>query len=287
MTVARVSTLSLLASADALLVARTSMPRVRTPVMADDAPNFYTVTHTFNGADAAEEWWKAVAETDMAADAKKQHEEGIFAHNFLPAGPDGPIFCLWECKEDVKQDAFQTFIDDFTGPAMNNEPKKVIPGAITPTSAWPAMPSIASKKESSGSFFWVYHQFKEGAAQSFFTTMADVDPAEFEKANRAKGVHNHYFLPTGTTDEDPAICVWETKVPMTVAEFEEFINGEDFMYSNLFKNNVFPVWDVGVVPSAAFPKSWLDETMASIEAMMAEGGLKIESFVESFKKVGK
>merc|ERR1719421_2590282 len=91
----------LFASADALLVGvrPSAMPRVLPVMQADEPKHFYTVTHTFTGKEAAEEWWAAMGEMDLAEMAVKQHETGIIGHSFMPSSADGPIFCLWECKE--------------------------------------------------------------------------------------------------------------------------------------------------------------------------------------------
>ena len=227
----------------------------------------------------------------MAAMAKAQHAEGVFNHFFLPGAPDGPILCLWECQDlAMGKKAMQKFIDGPSSPASTlvNEVYPVYGSSFpaTPASAWPQMPKAAAA--SSGSFFWVHHTFNKGQSASFFEGLADMDAAAFTAAMKAKGFYNHCFLPTGMGDADPVFCIWESKKPMSAEDFQVFI---DERAPGIFTNAVYKVMDGGAVPSAAFPASFLDETMAKIEEALKDGGLKIEGALKeieaTFKKMQK
>lgn len=166
-----------------------------------------------------------VADSDFAAMAKAQHEDGIFNHNFLPTEDGGPILCLWECKDDTTTPRqMQTFIDDLFGKQLKNTPYQLMPGAVVPASAWPKQPPAqVANPETTGDFFWVHHKFKsKESCETFWASMADVDMAELEKSVNKLGFHNHYFMPTGETPKDDVFCVWESKVPMTIEDFQAF-----------------------------------------------------------------
>ena len=102
----------------------------------------------------------------------------------------------------------------------------------------------------------------------------------FAAANKEKGFVNHLFMPT--TDPSTVFCVWESKAPMTVPEFTAFIDGPEGPSPGTFTNAAYAVMEGGTVPSAAFPVSWLDETMAKIETVLED--FKIEPAIESFTK---
>merc|ERR1719262_58758 len=145
-----------------------------TPRAVAPSMNFYTVFHEFKVGKtemSSDEFWGAIAGVDMAEMAKGQHESGIFNHYFMPGAVDGPMMCLWECKDkEMGSDAFKAFIDGPESPA---------PGA-----------------KSAGSFFWVKHTFNEGTAEGFWENMATIDMDEFAAANKKKGFCNHLFMPT-------------------------------------------------------------------------------------------
>ena len=117
-------------------------------------PLFYAIRHEIKRG-KADEFWGMAADMDMEAVAASQHESGIFNHNFLPA-EDGPILCLWECKEETSPREMQKFIDGLFGKQLKNTPFKILPGAVTPISAWPTAPAMpVANPESTGDFFWV------------------------------------------------------------------------------------------------------------------------------------
>ena len=101
---------------------------------------------------------------DWAAMRKKNNDLGYHNHTFLPAGVDGPINCLWECKEETSPEAFQAFIDGPDGPASGtlvNKCWKVMDGAILPR-PWnfDSPPDMAPPVEKTGSMFWIKHDFQ-------------------------------------------------------------------------------------------------------------------------------
>jgi len=166
---------------------------------------------------------------------------------------------------------------------LTNVAYKVMPGAFTPARAWPSMPKAPTK--SSGSFFWVEHKFNKGMCQPFWDAMADFDGDATMEKNHALGFHNHFFMPTGQKESDAVFCVWESKAPCTVDDFQTFIDGADGPAPGVFTNIVYPVMDGAAVPSAAFPVSWLDETMAKIEELLED--FSVESFAKKFEEATK
>jgi hypothetical protein len=235
-------------------------PRISSPVMSE----YYAVYHSMKKG-KSEAFWEQIASMDPVETAKAQHEGGIFAHNFLPTWENGPILCLWECKDETKPKEFQEFIDDLFGATLVNKPHKVLPSGMLPASAWPEMP--AASVPSTGSFFWVDHTFKKGAAEGFWQAMADLDMAAFQEANRDNGMWNHLFLPTGESEQDSVFCVWESKESMSAAEFQTFIDSPDSP-AGAFTNMVYPVMEGAMLPSAAFTGSGSDAT-APMAAPMA------------------
>jgi hypothetical protein len=249
-----------------------------TPRAVAPSMNFYTVFHEFKVGKtemSSDEFWGAIAGVDMAEMAKGQHESGIFNHYFMPGAVDGPMMCLWECKDkEMGSDAFKAFIDGPESPAggLLNKVYPISDMGMTPASAWPTMPAPGAK--SAGSFFWVKHTFNEGTAEGFWENMATIDMDEFAAANKKKGFCNHLFMPT--TDPSTVFCVWESKAPMTAEEFAVFMDGPDGPAPGVFTNAVYPVMEGGTTPPAAFPISWMDETMAKIEAFGEEALAKFE-----------
>lgn len=77
------------------------------------ASKFYLVHHTFK-PEMAEKWWANMSNYDEAK--QKTHQEnwakaGVYCHTFMPTGKEGPMFCIWEAKEEVTDSDFQNFID--------------------------------------------------------------------------------------------------------------------------------------------------------------------------------
>lgn len=259
------------ATADALLVGsalRAPVARSSVSIMTEPVSTcFYAVYHEFKKG-KAEAWWDKIE--NMENPAKAQHSNGIYAHNFLPSGVEGPILCIWECEDlDYTPKQFQAFIDGPDSPAgdaLINKPYQIVAGN-KPASAWPKMPAVP--KASTGSFFWIYHKFvNRKACTQFWEQMADMDMDAFEKANREKGFHNHFFLPTGFKPNDPVFCVWESKEKVSIEDFQAFIDGPDGPAPGVFDNKIFEVMPGGTVPSSAFPKTWMEETMEKIEKLM-------------------
>jgi hypothetical protein len=249
------------------------------------ANNFFVVCHTFEEG-TEETWWAAGSaevhvgfeattrtaytfvvcslsvrtrprQADTESIVKTGHDTGVFAHAFMPSdvsGPvPGPILGLWECRDHAMGAAqFQTFIDGPTSPTAGLTTKvfPIQPAGVLPASAWPMMPSAPAA--STGSFFWVKHAFvSEAKAAEFWAAMPGLDMEAVAAANKAKGFHNHFFMPT--SDPVSIFCVWESEAPTSVADFQTFIDGE--VFSSTFINKVYPVMEGGNVPSAAFPQT--------------------------------
>jgi len=219
------------------------------------APIFYTVVHTFNEG-KAEAWWTMLATLDLAKMTQKWNAMGLHNHAFLPTSPTGKINCLWECK-DANFD-FQAFIDGPDGPGEGvfvNTCHKVMASGLLPASVFQEGTPVAKPAPSSGSFFWVYHTFKEGAATKFWEMMENMPPegmAEMTANWNRMGLHNHTFEPCGM--EGPAICIWETEKPMSVEAFQAFIDsGDGPGAGEIFDNEVHLVMPGATLPSAKFP----------------------------------
>jgi hypothetical protein len=75
-------------------------------------------------------------------------------------------------------------------------------------------------------------------------------------------LHNHYFLPSGPTDADPIFSVWETREPMSVDEFQAFIDGPSSPVAGACTNLAHRVMPGGLVPSAFFRSRAFVSSMA-------------------------
>lgn len=222
-------------------------------------PTFYTVVHKFNEG-KAEAFWTAIGgmgPDDWAAMTAKHHALGFHNHSFLPTSPTGVVNCLWECKAATTPEEFQAFIDGPDGPGpgiFENTPYKVMPGAITPASFFAADAAPTEAKKTTGGFFWVFHEFKEGAAPAFWEMMGGMKPedlAAMTAKNNELGFHNHAFLPCG--EAGPCICIWEAKSAVTPEEFQTFMDGPDGPGAGaVFNNEVHAVMEGAVLPSARF-----------------------------------
>ncbi len=64
--------------------------------------------------------------------------QGFHNHAFLPIGPEGPVFCLWESSADVSADDFQAFVDGPEGPGEG----RVFDNAVSKVSGEPAKGAV-------------------------------------------------------------------------------------------------------------------------------------------------
>mmetsp|Transcript_112875 Transcript_112875/g.207178 ORF Transcript_112875/g.207178 Transcript_112875/m.207178 type:complete len:1342 (-) Transcript_112875:80-4105(-) len=122
---------------------------------------FFWVLHRFRSdkAISTTSWWENMnkiltSPTDVQRLVERQHALGFHNHNFLAAGVDGPIFCVWECQADLSQADFQKFVDgpDGLGPGVfANEVQKVAAGAIIPSAYFKVSPSTAQASSQSPS----------------------------------------------------------------------------------------------------------------------------------------
>lgn len=245
-------------SKDIAVTAQAVAPDVQ--LSAARSPTFFSVVHTFNEG-KADQWWQFISSmspSDWAAMTDKHHALGFHNHSFLPTGPTGVINCLWECKSDVTVEEFQAFIDGPDGPGEGvfvNKSFKVMPGAFLPSSYF-YEPQPKPQMPSTGSMFWVYHEFQEGAGPSFWESMAGMTPEQMgamASKNASLGFWNHSFQPLAP--EGPVICVWESQREMSSDEFQQFIDGPDGPGGGqVFLNQVHKAIPGAVLPPAKFPK---------------------------------
>ena len=225
----------------------------------DAMPCFYSVVHTFNDGKAEGFWTniQSMKPEDWPALTKKNNDLGFHNHSFMPAAVEGPINCLWECKDETNPEAFQKFIDGPDGPGEGvfvNKCYRVMPGGITPAPYDFGKREAAAPKATTGAMFWVLHEFKEGAAPPFWEMIQGMKPKDWPaltKKNNDLGFENHSFCPAAP--EGPVICIWESKAPMEIAEFQAFIDGPDGPGAGkTFNNTVNKSMAGGITPSAKF-----------------------------------
>jgi len=230
-----------------------------TPVEA--STTFFAVVHTFveGKAEGFFSMMSSMSEADMAAMTEKNHALGFHNHSFMPTGGD-KVLCVWECKDDTTPEAFQSFVDGTDGPAPGvfvNQCYKVLPGAMTPASFFKVTPaSTPSDTPTTGSWFWVHHSFKAGAAPAFWEMMQGMKPEDMAAMSdgfHKLGFNNHSFLPCKMDGPHAAICVWESKAPMTVEAFQAFIDGPNGPGAGqTFDNEVYLAAPGAWTPAAYF-----------------------------------
>jgi hypothetical protein len=246
---------------DALAYLSQELAKATKPV----APCFFTVYHTFV-PDKAAAWWEQMMKMgpdDYRAMDLKNNKLGFHCHSFMPAGMEGPINCMWECKVDTTPEVFQAFIDGPDGPGPGvviNKCYKVMPGAILPPSHFKGKCIFHAKEATAGSMFWVFHEFKPNHAGKFWEwiqTQSDADMGAMHARNNGNGMHNHSFCPGGP--DGPTICIWESAKPMEAAEMQAWIDGPhgpgygvDGVDGSVFVNKVHKMMQGGNPPSAKF-----------------------------------
>ena len=88
------------------------------------ASQFYLVHHHIKPK-MSEAWWGIVGgqtEEDSKEYEKSVMEKGFFNHSFMPMGPDGPMYCVWEVKDGISASEFQEFIDGPDGVNFGLQP---------------------------------------------------------------------------------------------------------------------------------------------------------------------
>ena len=203
-------------------------------------------------------WWYENEDVDIFTAAKMQHERGIYAHNCLPSTVDGPMLCIWECREPTTADELRAFIEGPARPAGSPDAltSRVYPidaslGGLIRPSAWPKAP--APTAESTGSFFWCSHTFEfDEAAEAFYALTREHTIAALESP-MPELIHHHCFLATGVTATDCAFSVWETREPLEESEFHAFIDGPQSPLVGA-TTVVHAVGASGTPPAAAFPR---------------------------------
>ena len=80
------------------------------------ASQFYLVHHHIK-PNMSEAWWGIVGgqtEEDSKEYEKSVMEKGFFNHSFMPMGPDGPMYCVWEVKTEYLLPSFKTSLTVLT-----------------------------------------------------------------------------------------------------------------------------------------------------------------------------
>ena len=77
--------------------------------------NFYIVHHEFR-AGTSSKWWKT-AYAAMApgggwdeAGSSANKEIGFYKHSANAVTSDGPIYCIWKTKKNIKEEEFQELL---------------------------------------------------------------------------------------------------------------------------------------------------------------------------------
>lgn len=129
---------------------------------------------------------------------------------------------------------------------------------------------------STGSFFWVRHDFIPGKSETFWARLSDQLALTYQPgfaSPHPDRVHCHCLLPTGKGELDPIFSVWETRDPMHVHDFRWFLLGQN---SPVLPDCVASA--VHQVPSSANPlsaafrarASFLSSAMMPLEDPMAK-----------------
>jgi len=74
------------------------------------------IKHDFTSKDDAGKCWEAIAklaadETAVAQWHEKMAKDGFHNAAFLPTGPEGPMYCLWEAEAGKTAKDMANFID--------------------------------------------------------------------------------------------------------------------------------------------------------------------------------
>ncbi len=86
------------------------------------ASNFYIVHHEFRAGTSSK--WLETAYAALGSgggwdeSVKANKEKGFFNHSANAVSANGPIYCIWEIKEGISMEEFQTFIDGSTEPGF-------------------------------------------------------------------------------------------------------------------------------------------------------------------------
>lgn len=171
-------------------------------------------------------------------------QKGVWNHFMLPTGPmEGEdIYCLWEAKADMSDEAMQEFLDSNDGPGfgincMNNcmyklmqspfmngqSPKFTDAGPVAEVGGANSCGACGSQK-----FYIVEHHFKTAKkSEEWWAGL----PAKMEKMgetaakHKAMGFANNAFCATG--GQGKMFCVWEVAEGKTVKELQEILDGDD------------------------------------------------------------
>jgi hypothetical protein len=100
---------------------------------------FFIIHHDFKEDGAADKFWAmmgGMSPEDQKANGEKNLSLGMWNHSFMPTGPQGPCFCVWEAKGECSNEQFQAFIDGPDGPgagAIFNNTVRSMPAALIGT----------------------------------------------------------------------------------------------------------------------------------------------------------
>jgi hypothetical protein len=220
-----------------------------------EVSHWFSVLQVFK-ADQSAGFWAARQDDNLydpgAANAG-WNKLGFHQHVFMPAGPDGPSYSIWESKEEITEAAFTAFIDgpDGAGEVFDNMVKATVGGVAPPRAFTPGYVP-PERKVTGGAAFACIHKFKPGASDGFWKSMAAFDQAANNLKINTLGFHNHSFLPAGI--EGPCYCYWETKDDMSLADFQAFVDGPDGPggSSLVFENKAFKAMNPGATLFPSF-----------------------------------
>jgi uncharacterized protein YaiE (UPF0345 family) len=200
--------------------------------------NFFIIEHTFKEG-KAEEWWGNTAKmmgdhAAMAAMMTAQHQAGFHNHSFLP-GPDsaGAVHCVWEGCAGKSVADMQAFIDQQFGEHMVNTVHGPVDASMANLGYAPYFgnnPAAAPSPIKGSTFAMIQHVIKPGQSEAHWANMSKLmsDPSAMEGMNakhKALGFVNHSFFPIkGKTEGLFALCIWECKEGVSVADLQEMID---------------------------------------------------------------
>lgn len=219
--------------------------------MAAPASTFYLVKHIFKAdkkASAAAwtaEMGKRMGEKHGSVMGGDFHiEKGVWNHFMLPTGPmEGEdIYCLWEAKAGMADEAMQEFLDSNDGPdfginCMNNCMYKLMQAPFMNGQS-PKFTDAGPNAEVGGAnscgpcgsqkFYIVEHHLKtKKHSDEWWGGMPKVmeGMAEMQARHKAAGFANAAFCATG--GQGKIFCVWEVAEGKTVKDLQEVLDGPD------------------------------------------------------------
>lgn len=234
---------------------------------------FFIIHHELKDGKGKEflEWLRTRTDEDWAKIHERNLNAGMWNHSIIPTGEDGPVYCIWESKDDMSLEEFHEFVEGPNGPTpgfFRNHPYKMMDGFKPPypshfnhegdaTPRLDKFPRLKKLLKETGSsdtgvvfqrplnnnnFFMVHHTFRDGKSDDFFAWNDSMTPEKWNKQweqNLSENLWNHTFIPTGK--DGPVFCLWESKNDGSVDDYNKFLDGPKFSCPGMFHNNVHKV----------------------------------------------